>query len=127
MFMIKIAIATDDEKTVSNKLLTEVSKYKIYTLDVERRQLIPEDTRENSASSKAENEELACKLLLEKVLNDVNVVIASICTRYEYYYLLSNNVQVLLVEEGTPIELVEEYLRRVLEELETSGEEDYGG
>ncbi len=123
--MIKIAIATEDEKTVSDKPLTEASKFKIYTLDVEGKQLVSEDVRENMIGTKSEDEENACKLLLERVLNDVNVVIASMCTRYSYYYLLSNNVQVLLVEEGTPIELVEEYLRRALEEIELE-EEEYG-
>ncbi|NPB00272.1 MAG: hypothetical protein GXO10_02760 [Crenarchaeota archaeon] len=119
--MIRIAIATDDGNIVSNKMFTVARMFKIYDMDEEKGTLTYVEDRQNAMAT-SENasqlsEEEYCKLLHEKVLNDVNVIIGTVCTRLTYYYFLSNNVQVLFVEKDTPVTLVEEYLRKVAEEI----------
>jgi len=119
--MIRIAIATDDGSMVSERMFTVAKKFKIYDMDEEAGTLTFVEDRENSLIAREDvrnmSEEEYCKLLHEKVLNDVNIIIGTMSTRFSYYYFLSNNVQILFVERGTPVELVEEYLRRVAEEL----------
>ncbi|NPA70307.1 MAG: hypothetical protein GXO26_05800 [Crenarchaeota archaeon] len=130
--MIRIAIATDDGNVVSNKMFTVARMFKIYDMDEEKGTLTYVEDRQNAMASSEEasqlSEEEYCKLLHEKVLNDVNVIIGTVCTRLTYYYFLSNNVQVLFVEKDTPVALVEEYLRKVAEEiskeLKVSGAEE---
>ncbi|NPA22761.1 MAG: hypothetical protein GXO23_00485 [Crenarchaeota archaeon] len=119
--MIRIAIATDDGNMVSNRMFTTAKMFKIYDMDEENGTLTYVEDRQNAVASSREASELSeeeyCKLLHEKILNDVNVIIGTVCTRLTYYYFLSNNVQVLFVERDTPVTLVEEYLRKVAEEI----------
>ncbi len=119
--MIRIAIATDDGNVVSNRMFTVAKVFKIYDMDEEKGTLTHIEDRINSLASSQRasdvSEEEYCKLLHEKVLNDINVIIGTVCTRLTYYYFLSNNVQVLFVERDTPISMIEEYLRRVAEEI----------
>ncbi len=130
--MIRIAIATDDGNVVSNRMFTVAKMFKIYDMDEEKGTLTYVEDRQNAMATSEEasqlSEEEYCKLLHEKVLNDVNVIIGTVCTRLTYYYFLSNNVQVLFVEKDTPVTLVEEYLRKVAEEiskeLKVSGAEE---
>ncbi len=118
--MIRIAIATDDGNMVSNRMFTAARMFKIYDMDEEKGTLTYIEDRQNAIASRESSElseEEYCKMLHEKVLNDVNVIIGTVCTRLTYYYFLSNNVQVLFVERDTPVTLVEEYLRKVAEEI----------
>ncbi len=129
--MIRIAIATDDGNIVSNRMFTVAKMFKIYDMDEEKGTLTFVEDRKNALATSQEvsnmPEEEYCKLLHEKVLNDINVIIGTVCTRLTYYYFLSNNVQVLFVERDTPISMVEEYLRRVAEEISKELKAQSGG
>ena len=126
--MIRIAIATDDGEKISNNPFIIAKMFHIYDLDEKKGTISLVDKRVNEVLSEFKSDEeideyVLCKNLRERILNDVNVIISSVSTRYSYIYFMSNNVQVLFVDPDTPLEAIVTYLKKVAEELSKSGSE----
>lgn len=126
--MIRIAIATDDGEKISNNPFIIAKMFHIYDLDERKGTIALVDRRINEVLSEFKSDEeideyVLCKNLREKILNDVNVIISSVSTRYSYIYFMSNNIQVLFVDPDTPLESIVTYLKKVAEELSKSGSE----
>lgn len=115
--MIKLAIATDDGEVVSERPFTVAKRFKVYEINEAKATITLIDDRENALNvQEAESEIEYCRQLLEKVLNDINVIIGSSATHAGYRFFMLSGVQVLFVDPNTPINAIVEYIRRALKE-----------
>lgn len=118
--MVRIALATDDEKTISKGHFAHAHKYLIYDVDagglnrVESRNNplgnLPD--ADNPSQVKVYVEQLGIPMhglskyewLRKNVLNDIDAIIASGACQTSFNYFTSEGVQVLFVEPGTSVE-----------------------
>ncbi|KUO93208.1 MAG: NifB/NifX family molybdenum-iron cluster-binding protein [Thermocladium sp.] len=118
--MVRIAIATDDDKTISKGHFAHARKYLIY--DVDSNGLNRVESRNNPLGNlpdaddpsqvKAYVEQLGIPIhglskyewLRKNVLSDVDAIIASGACQTSFNYFTSEGVQVLFVEPGVSVE-----------------------
>ncbi len=134
--MVRIAVATDDGKSVSDGHFAHAKKYVIYELNEDTKDIKLVESRDNpplgnipDTDDPAVIHEALSELgipmhgvakyqwLHENVLRDVDAVIASGACETSYEYFTSMGVQLFFVEPGTPpIDTLIEQLRNAVDE-----------
>lgn len=120
--MVRIALATDDEKTISKGHFAHAREYIIYDLNEETGELVRVESRSNPLGAVPDMDEgTHAKMsaaqpgipvhglpkyewLRSNVLSDVNAVIASGACQTSYNYFTSEGIQILFVEPNTSID-----------------------
>ncbi|GGP21500.1 hypothetical protein GCM10007981_13570 [Thermocladium modestius] len=143
--MVRIALATDDEKTISKGHFAHAREYIIYDLNEETGELVRVESRSNPLGTVPDMDEgIHAKAsavqpgipmhglpkyewLRNNVLSDVNAVIASGACQTSYNYFTSEGVQILFVEPNTSIDyLLTQITLAADEEEEEDEDEDRG-
>ncbi|WP_292000540.1 NifB/NifX family molybdenum-iron cluster-binding protein [Caldivirga sp.] len=129
--MIRIALCTNDGKTISDGHFAHAKRYVIYDYDEETGNLKHVETRDNPLGNVADLDDPEAihsamseigvpmhgvekyEWLRNNVLNDVNIVIASGACPLSHSYFTSMGVQLVFVEPNTQIDLIIDYLKEI--------------
>ncbi|ADN51742.1 NifB/NifX family molybdenum-iron cluster-binding protein [Vulcanisaeta distributa] len=132
--MVKIAIATDDGKSISDGHFAHAKKYIIYELNEDTKDIKLVESRDNPLGNIPDTDDptvihealsrlgipmhgiVKYQWLHENVLRDVDAVIASGACETSYEYFTSMGIQLFFVEPGTPIDTLIEQLRNAANE-----------
>lgn len=135
--MIRIALCTNDGKSISDGHFAHAKYYVIYDYDEETGDLKYVETRKNPLGDVADIDdpetmhkvisELGIPMhgvekyawLHENMLKDVEVIIASGACALSHSYFTSMNVQFVFVEPGTQIDLILSDLSKAPNETES--------
>jgi predicted Fe-Mo cluster-binding NifX family protein len=136
MGSVRIALATDDGETIGEGHFAHARRFFIYDYDQETGDIKMIEDRRNPLGDLPDMDDPAAlhralaqlnipmhgvakyQWLREKVLSDVDVVIAGGACQTSYNYFTSSGVQLLFVDPGTPVSAVIEYLRNAPNEEE---------
>ena len=134
--MIRIALCTNDGKTISDGHFAHAKNYIVYDYNEETGELKYVEARSNPLGNVADLDDPEAihnamseigvpmhgiekyEWLYEKILNDVNVIIASGACQLSHSYFTSMGVQLVFVEPGTSIEFIIDYLHKLPKEDE---------
>ncbi|BDR93024.1 NifB/NifX family molybdenum-iron cluster-binding protein [Vulcanisaeta souniana] len=132
--MVRIAVATDDGKSISDGHFAHAKKYVIYELSEDTKDIRLVESRDNPLGNIPDTDDPAViheslsrsgipihgiakyQWLHENALRDVDAVIASGACETSYEYFTSMGVQLFFVEPGTPIDTLIEQLRNAAKE-----------
>ena len=134
--MIRIALCTNDGKTISDGHFAHAKSYMIYDYNEETGELRYIELRSNPLSNVVDLDDPEAihsamseigvpmhgiekyEWLHGKMLNDVNVIIASGACQLSHSYFTSMGVQLVFVEPNTSIESIIDYLSKLPRENE---------
>lgn len=138
--MIRIALCTNDGKSISDGHFAHAKRYVIYDYDERTGNLNYVETRDNPLGNVTDIDDPEAmhnaisdlgipmhgvekyEWLHRNMLNDVNVVIASGACPLSHSYFTSMDVQLVFVEPGTQIDSILDYLRKMPNEQQRTDE-----